>query len=95
MRSTYIPDFKNQMELGANYLLEKGIMVSYVGWKREKRTYLQQVTIDQIAQQSPDLANLIIDGNDDEMLTGLIQQGFPDLSNKRAKKAIRAMATSV
>jgi len=91
MRSTYIPDFKNQMELGANYLLEKGIMVSYVGWKREKRTYLQQVTIDQIAQQSPDLANLIIDGNDDEMLLELIQQAFPDLSNKRTKKAIREL----
>ena len=91
MRSTYIPGFKNQMELGANYLLEKGIMISYVGWKREKRTYLQQVSVEQVAQASPDLAELIINESDDEMLLTLIQQAFPDLSPKRAKKAIKDM----
>ncbi len=58
MRSSYIPDFKNQMELGANYLLEKGLMISYVGWKREKRTYQQSVTLEQIAQLSKNLSNL-------------------------------------
>jgi hypothetical protein len=76
------------MELGANYLLEKGLMVSYVGWKREKRTYLQQVSIEEIAQVSPDLAELIVSGADDEMVLGMLQTAFPDLSSKRAKKAI-------
>jgi hypothetical protein len=88
MRSTYIPNFRQQMELGANYLLEKGLMVSYVGWKREKRTYLQQVSIEEIAQVSPDLAELIVSGADDEMVLGMLQTAFPDLSSKRAKKAI-------
>jgi hypothetical protein len=88
MRSTYIPNFRQQMELGANYLLEKGLMVSYVGWKREKRTYLQQVSIEEIAQVSPDLAELIVSGADDEMVFGMLQTAFPDLSDKRAKKAI-------
>ena len=89
MRSSYIPNFRNEMELGANYLLEKGIMVSYVGWKREKRTFLQEVSLDQIAQQSPDLANLIVSGTDDEMVLAMLEQAFPDLSKKRAKKAIK------
>ena len=88
MRSTYIPNFRQQMELGANYLLEKGLMVSYVGWKREKRTYLQQVSIEEIAQVSPDLAELIVSGADDQMVLGMLQTAFPDLSSKRAKKAI-------
>jgi hypothetical protein len=88
MRSSYIPNFRQQMELGANYLLEKGLMVSYVGWKREKRTYLQQVSIEEIAQVSPDLAELIVSGSDDEMVFGMLQTAFPDLSSKRAKKAI-------
>jgi hypothetical protein len=88
MRSSYIPNFRQQMELGANYLLEKGLMVSYVGWKREKRTYLQQVSIEEIAQVSPDLAELIVSGADDEMVFGMLQTAFPDLSDKRAKKAI-------
>lgn len=89
MRSTYIPDFARQMELGGNYLLEKGIMVTYVGWKREKRSYLQSVSLEQIAQVSPDLAELILSGEDDEMLINLIQESFPDLSLRRAKKAIK------
>jgi hypothetical protein len=63
-------------------------MVSYVGWKREKRTYLQQVSIEEIAQVSPDLAELIVSGADDEMVFGMLQTAFPDLSSKRAKKAI-------
>jgi hypothetical protein len=89
MRSTYIPDFKRQMELGGNYLMEKGIMVSYVGWNREKRTYLQSVSLEQIAQASPDLAEMILSEQDDEMLIDMLQQSFPDLSTKRAKKAIK------
>ncbi len=89
MRSTYIPDFKRQMELGGNYLMEKGIMVSYVGWNREKRTYLQSVSLEQIAQASPDLAEMILSEQDDEMLIDMLQQSFPDLSIKRAKKAIK------
>ena len=91
MRSSYIPNFRNEMELGANYLLEKGIMVSYVGWKREKRTFLQEVSLDQIAQQSPDLANLIVSGTDDETIFAMLEQAFPDLTTKRAKKAIKEL----
>jgi hypothetical protein len=93
MRSTYIPNFRQQMELGANYLLEKGLMVSYVGWKREKRTYLQRVSIEEIAQVSPDLAELIASGADDEMVKGMLQTAFPDLSDKRTKKAILDLRT--
>jgi hypothetical protein len=89
MRSSYIPDFKRQMELGGNYLMEKGIMVSYVGWNREKRSYLQSISLEQIQEASPDLVELILSGQDDEMLLDLIQQSFPDLSTKRAKKAIK------
>jgi hypothetical protein len=91
MRKTYIPDFKNQMELGANYLLEKGIMVSYVGWTREKRTYKQSVTLEQIAQIAPDLAEMIAMGGNDEMVLTTIQQAFPAISDKRAKKAIKEL----
>jgi hypothetical protein len=89
MRSSYIPDFKRQMELGGNYLMEKGIMVSYVGWNREKRSYLQKVSLQEIQQASPDLAELILSGEDDEILLNLVKQSFPDLSPKRAKKSIR------
>tara|TARA_R110000868_G_scaffold166686_3_gene400778 strand:- start:2287 stop:4362 length:2076 start_codon:yes stop_codon:yes gene_type:complete len=86
MKSSYIPDFKNQMELGANYLLEKGIMVTYVGWKREKRTFLQDVSLEELAQASPDMAEMIINATDDEMLIDMIIQAFPHMNAKRVKK---------
>jgi hypothetical protein len=89
MRSSYIPDFKRQMELGGNYLMEKGIMVSYVGWNRERRSYLQSISLQQIAELSPDLVELVLSGQDDQILIDLMQESFPELSTKRAKKAIR------
>jgi hypothetical protein len=89
MKSSYIPDFKNQMELGANYLLEKGIMVSYVGWKREKRTFLQDVSIDELAQASPDMAELIINATDDAMLIDMVIQAFPHMTAKRVRKFLK------
>ena len=91
MRSSYIPDFKNQMELGANYLLEKGLMISYVGWKREKRTYQQSVTLEQIAQLSPEMAEMIIAGDNEQDVIAMVLQAFPSMSQKRARKAVREL----
>jgi hypothetical protein len=89
MRSTYIPNFREQMELGANYLLEKGLMISYVGWQREARTFLQTMTLDEIAQAAPEMVDLLMDENATEMALGLILTAFPALSEKRAKKALK------
>ena len=88
MRSSYIPDFKGQMELSGNYLLEKGLAVTYVGWKRELRTHLQTVTVDEIAQMSPELAQMIAQGNADDTLADIVQQSFPALTRRRARKVI-------
>jgi hypothetical protein len=89
MKSSYIPDFKNQMELGANHLLEKGIMVTYVGWKREMRTFLQEVSLEELAQASPEMVEMIVSGVDDEILIDMIVQAFPNMNAKRVKKFLR------
>jgi hypothetical protein len=89
MRSTYIPNFRQEMELGANYLLEKGIMVTYVGWKRESRTFKQTVTLQQIAQLMPEMVDLILSGTNDEEVVALLQQAFPVISKKRAKSVVK------
>jgi hypothetical protein len=93
MKSSYIPDFKNQMEQGANYLLEKGLMVTYVGWKRESRTYLQPMTLDEIAEQAPELIEIILDETNDDIVISMLQQAFPKLSDKRAKKCVKELRT--
>ena len=89
MRSTYIPNFREHMELGANYLLEKGLMISYVGWQRESRTYLQTLTLDEVAQAAPEMVDMLLDPNASEMALGLISQAYPALSGKRARKALK------
>ena len=93
MRSTYIPNFREHMELGANYLLEKGLMISYVGWQRESRTYLQTLTLDEVAQAAPEIVDMLLDPNASEMALGLISQAYPALSDKRAKKALKDLRT--
>ena len=37
MVASYIPGFYRQMELAANYGMERGLMVTYVGWEKKRR----------------------------------------------------------
>jgi hypothetical protein len=89
--SGYIPRFKREMELGANYLLERGLLITYVGWHREDRRFLQKLDINQIASIAPEVAVLIQEGNDDETLIELLTAAFPGSTPKRAKKAIKEL----
>ena len=87
--SGYIPRFKKEMELGANYLLERGMLLTYVGWHREDRRFLQELSLEQIAQNSPELAQAIVAGLADGEVTALIQAAFEGISTARAKKALK------
>jgi hypothetical protein len=89
--SGYIPRFHREMELGANYLLERGILITYIGWQKEDRRILQQLDINQIAQVSPEVSVAIQDGKDDEQLVTLLQATFEGTTKKRAKKALREL----
>jgi len=91
MRSSYIPGFRRQMELGANHLLEKGIMVSYIGWKSESRTYKQSISLEQMAEAEEmlPLVEAILDPLAEADATGMLQQAFPGLRDSKAKRAVR------
>lgn len=93
MRSQYIPDFKGQMETAGNYLLEKGLAVSYVGWKRELRTYLQTISLEQIGQMSPELLEMIVSGDSDQDLIGVLREIAPAITDKRAMRALKDLRT--
>ena len=85
MRKTYIPQFKHHMELGANYLLEKSIMVTYVGWKKEKRTFKQMVTLEQLVAEMPDLVEMILDESSEPDAAAYISKAFPEMPPKLAR----------
>jgi hypothetical protein len=77
------------MELGANYLLERGLLVTYVGWHMEDRSFEQEIDLQQIAQMSPEIFQAVEQGDNDEELILLLQQVFDGVTEKRAKKALK------
>lgn len=93
MVATYIPAFLRQMELAANYGLERGLMVTYVGWEKKRRKVLQKVDIEQINQNNPELAQAILQGQADDVLMQLITASFPEVKESRARKAIKDLKT--
>lgn len=91
MVASYIPRFTQEMELASNYLLERGLMITYIGWERMEKRYLQKVDLQQIAAASPDLARLILEGNNDDDVIALLKTIYPDILDKRAKKAMKEL----
>lgn len=91
MVNSYIPNFSREMEAQANYLLEKGIIVTFTGWQKENRTILQKFSIEELAMQSKEFAELISDEKNDEVVISLLYQMFPNLIEKRAKKALKKL----
>jgi ribosomal protein S8 len=90
--SGYIDRFNREMELGANYLLERGILISYVGWHSEDRKFLQRLDIKEIAQVSPELAQMIMSGENKDQMVSMLQKTFNGVTVKRAKKALVDLA---
>ena len=89
--SGYINRFEKEMELGCNYLLERGILITHVGWQREDRKFLQELDIAQIAQMSPEVAQAIDDKSNDQALVALLQQTFEGVTEKRGLKALKEL----
>ena len=88
MVASYIPQFKRQMELGANYLLERGLMVTYVGWQREDRTFKQTLSLDQLMAISPDVVKMILEKQNDAQMIALLQAQFNGIPEKKAKRIL-------
>ena len=89
--SGYISRFKKEMELGANYLLERGILITYIGWHREDRKFLQSLDLEQIAEVNPEIAQLVSTGENDEELTALMEVTFNGVTKKRAKRVLKQL----
>lgn len=91
MITNYIPRFKQEMEAGANTMLENGLIITYTGWNRESRTTKRMLSLDEIP---PGMAQLILDGEEDKKIIASMKQQYPNMSNKRAKRALRDLRKS-
>lgn len=91
MIAHYIPRFQQEMEQAANHLFERGLMVTYVGWERHESSYLQSISLQEIADAAPDLARLILEGSNDDQIVALLQGVYGNLTTKRGKKALNQL----
>lgn len=89
IKSGYISRFNEEMELGANYLLERGLLITYVGWHREDRSFLQRLSLDQISAINPELGAMIVSENDNDQVIRMLQFSFDGVSESRANKALK------
>lgn len=89
--SGYIPEFDTEHEKVVNHGFEKGLMISYVGWEEHTCTYKETLNIEQIAEQVPELAELIMDGDADDEIAALLIEQWPKLKPAKAKKAVRQL----
>jgi len=89
MVSTYIPQFRRQMELGSNYLMERGVMITYVGWQKKDFTYKQSLTLEQVNQVSPQLVKMVLEGEDDAKLVEILGAQFKGMKPGRAKRILK------
>ena len=89
VKSGYIPRFNEEMELGANYMLERGLLITYVGWHREDRSFLQRLSLDQISAINPELGAMIVSENDNDQVIRMLQFSFDGVSESRANKALK------
>lgn len=91
MVSSYIKRLPEEMEEAGNYLLEKGIAITYVGWDEGVKKYLQRLDMAQIEQMSPELAEIVMAGGSDDDLFGMFSKVFPDLKRGRFKRALNSL----
>lgn len=77
-----------EYERGFNHLLEKGIMVHYVYWEQQDQKVLESIDLNEIAAQLPELAEMLLDEANDEVLKELVTVQY-GVSSKKAGSILK------
>ena len=94
MRSNYIRDFYAQAERAANYWLEKGLMITHVGWDYDQRQFEETVTLQAIAEGNPDFAEAVLDPAAEADVVTALQSIFPAMKRGRARRVAKSLRTT-
>ena len=84
-------EFQRETTILANNMLMYGAGVVGVYWKRKIDRYYEQITIDEIAESMPDLAEAIMAG--DESAKELMQEAFPKMKKRKTNRMVKELAT--
>jgi hypothetical protein len=84
-------ELQREAAIGANYLLQNGLTFFGTSWKREMTRTFQSISLEELAQQSPELAMAVQDPEMQEGVEELLSQAFPKLTRGRVKRVIREL----
>ena len=87
-RMSTMTELPREAGVAANLLLETGVAFLGVYWKREVTRVYEPLTMDEIVQQSPEVAEAILDPEMSEGVLEMARGAFPNLSKTRVKKMI-------
>ena len=85
---TKMVEFPNQMEIGINNLLEKGMMAHYVYWEKVEQKIKQSISLEEMAEQVPELVEMILSEELDEEVAAMLEQTY-GISSKKANKMVK------
>lgn len=103
MRDAGIESFQREMELASSYWLEKGLAVTYCGWKSKDRSVTKVYDVDEVIKSIPELPEvqqmeesafleLMLDEDRLDELMGFFNQVENwQVNEKRLKKALKQL----
>lgn len=86
-----MPERDREAELLANYMFERGMGVLGVFWKRETQLARQTMTMQQLSDQAPGIAEVIADPTREEEALDLTQGALPDLKKSEARRVVKEL----
>ena len=84
-------ELMREASIGANYLLQNGLTFFGTYWKQEKTRKFEPISLEQIAEQSPELAMAIQDPEMKEGVEEMFYPMFPKLKKRRVKKMLNEL----
>ena len=90
-RMNSMTELPREAAIGANYLLQNGITFFGTYWKRETTRVFKDISLDEIAQMSPELAMAIQDPEMKEGVEEMLFPLFPNLKKRRVRKMINEL----
>ena len=90
-RLSSLTELPREAGVAANSLLQYGSCFLGVYYEREVRRVYEPISLEQIAEGSPDFAAAVMDPEMQESVMDMAVQSFPNLSKKRVRKIIKEL----
>jgi len=87
-----IEEFQRETTILANNMLTYGSGILGVYWKRKVDRYYDQISMEEIQETFPDLAEAIMAG--DESAKEIAQEAFPGMKKRKTNKIVKDLATN-